>query len=180
MGCHLVDCRMITPELIQAIRKGYALPWRGIHGVVHWARVLENGLRLAEVTGASPDVVSLFAVFHDARRINEHWDRDHGRRGAEFARSLRGSAFDLSDEEFDLLHFACTRHTDGLTEGDITVQTCWDADRLDLGRAGIEPRPDLLCTAAAKGDQMLEWAYQRSVIGHEPEFIEREWRAADT
>ena len=44
----------ITPALLEAIRQGYALPWMGIHGVTHWARVLENGLRLAEQTGLTP------------------------------------------------------------------------------------------------------------------------------
>jgi hypothetical protein len=35
-------------------------------------------------------------------------------------------------------------------DGDITVQTCWDADRLDLPRVGIQPLPQFLCTEAAK------------------------------
>lgn len=48
---------------------------------------------------------------------------------------------------------------------DITVQTCWDADRLDLGRVGIRPDPDRLCTSAAKESDLLEWAYARSVRG---------------
>ncbi len=59
---------LLRPELIRSIRQQYRLPWHGIHGVVHWARVLENGLRLASTTGAHLGVVSLFAVFHDSRR----------------------------------------------------------------------------------------------------------------
>jgi len=118
---------------VHAILEKYSLPWGGTHGVSHWARVLENGLRLAEETGASIEVVPLFAVFHDSRRINEGEDDGHGRRGAELATELRGRLFDLSDEDFNLLYEACAQHTDGLTDGDITVQTCWDADRLDLG-----------------------------------------------
>ena len=31
--------------LVHAILEDYALPWHGIHGVGHSARVLENGLR---------------------------------------------------------------------------------------------------------------------------------------
>ena len=46
-------------------------------------RVAENGRRLAPVTGADPQVVELFAVFHDACREGEGVDRGHGRRGAE-------------------------------------------------------------------------------------------------
>lgn len=52
---------MISNELLQAILKGYVLsPW-GIHGLSHWARVLENGRRLAAVNGAILEVVELFA-----------------------------------------------------------------------------------------------------------------------
>jgi uncharacterized protein len=32
----------------------------------------------------------------------------------------------------------------------ITVQTCWDADRLDLGRVGIKPDPKRLFTEEGK------------------------------
>ena len=107
---------------------------------------LENGLRLAPTTSANEAVVILFSLFHDSRRRNDYTDPGHGRRGAELAKSLRGDLFDLSDDHFELLYDACARHTDGLIEGDVTVQTCWDADRLDLGRVGIEPSPRLLCT----------------------------------
>ena len=56
----------------------------------------------------------------------------------------------MSDEEMDLLTEAFKYHSDGYTEADITVQVCWDADRLDLGRVGIKPAPHRLCTASAK------------------------------
>jgi len=74
--------------LIREILQDYALPVRGEHGVVHWARVLENGLRLAGATGASVEVVTLFALFHDSRRVNQSHDYGHGLRGAKFAQSL--------------------------------------------------------------------------------------------
>lgn len=35
--------------VVHAILEDYALPSDGIHGVSHWARVLENGLRLTEL-----------------------------------------------------------------------------------------------------------------------------------
>ena len=78
------------PLILHAVLDEYTLPWDGDHGVAHWARVLENGLRLAEETGAHVEVVRLFAVLHDSRRINEVTDPDHGPRAAEFARTLRG------------------------------------------------------------------------------------------
>ena len=69
-------------ELLAAIRRQYRLHWTGIHGVGHWARVLDAGLRLASVTGADPEVVALFALFHDACRRNDSHDPRHGARGA--------------------------------------------------------------------------------------------------
>ena len=166
---------MISIPLIQAIRAQYRLPWTGVHGAIHWARVMENGWRLAELTGAKPHVVELFAVFHDARRLNEHSDLDHGRRGAELAVQLRGSSCEHSDGDVALLHEACSLHTDGLTDGDTTVQTCWDADRLDLGRVGITPEPRYLCTAAAKSQEMIRWADARACDDFVPVFARETW-----
>jgi uncharacterized protein len=161
--------------LIHSILEDYALPWEGTHGVSHWARVLENGLRLAKTTGAVVEVVQLFAVFHDSRRVNEYTDYCHGQRGAELAAKFRGQLFDLSDADFALLYQACAEHTDGLTEGDITLQTCWDADRLDLGRVGTTPNPHKLCTAAAKSAKMRRWADERACVELVPGFVRDEW-----
>jgi uncharacterized protein len=161
--------------LVDRILQQYALPWHGTHGAGHWARVLENGLRLAEVTGALVEVVQLFAVFHDSRRTNEGADRGHGQQGADLAALLRGQLFDLPDREFELLYTACARHTDGLTEADVTIQTCWDADRLDLGRVGIAPHPRRLCTPAAKRPEILEWADGRGALEIVPEIVAAEW-----
>ncbi len=69
-----MDSTFDTGAIVRDILTGYALPPRGYHGVVHWARVLENGMRLAAETGANPRVVTLFALFHDARRLNEGRD----------------------------------------------------------------------------------------------------------
>src|SRR5690242_10780390 len=78
-----------------------------VHGPVHWRRVERNGLLLSTRTGADIIVVRLFALFHDSRRENDGWDDGHGARGAEYAASLRGTAYNLSDERFDLLYYAC-------------------------------------------------------------------------
>jgi uncharacterized protein len=165
---------MKTGVMIHEILEDYVLPIRGYHGVVHWARVLENGQRLAAMTGAKIEVVTLFALFHDSRRVNEFTDFGHGYRGAKYARSLRGTLIHLDDADFELLFEACRLHTDGLTEGDITLQACWDADRLDLGRVGTTPEPALLCTDAAR--ELLDWAHGRAVLRYEPEFVAGEWR----
>ena len=117
-----------------------------IHGPAHWRRVERNGLLLATRTGADATLVSLFAVFHDSRRENEGWDKGHGARGAELARLLRGQLFDLTDDDFEILHYACTWHTEGKHHEDPTIATCWDADRLDLGRVGIIPSRKFMST----------------------------------
>jgi uncharacterized protein len=159
--------------ILKAILAGYSLPVRGYHGIVHWARVLENGLRIAASNGADAEVVTLFALFHDSRRVNECRDDGHGLRGAELANALRGDLVHLDDARFDLLFEACRLHTDGLVEADPTLQACWDADRLDLGRVGILPRPHRLCTDAAR--DLLDWAHDRAVAGHEPVEVLAGW-----
>jgi uncharacterized protein len=165
----------ISSALIQAIRAQYTLPWRGTHGITHWARVREAGLRLAARTGANLAVVELFAVLHDARRRNEGVDPGHGGRGADFAATLRGTLIHLAQAEFALLHTACADHTKGLLDADITIQTCWDADRLDLGRVGTTPDPARLCTAAARDPDMIRWAGQRSGGEYVPPVVDQEW-----
>jgi uncharacterized protein len=165
----------LTPELVQTILQGYELPLFGTHGISHWARVLENGRQLAAQTGADLEVVELFAVFHDSRRRNEGWDIGHGSRGAALAASLRGNAFQLSEPKFRQLEIACIQHTDGLLEADITVQACWDSDRLDLLRAGIRPDPEMLCTDAAKSSALIRWANERSLKRFKPSLILDEW-----
>jgi uncharacterized protein len=154
---------VISQELIEAIRQGFALDWNGVHGVSHWERVRDTGLRLARLTGAKVEIVELFAFLHDSRRLNETWDLGHGKRAADFIKTLQGSLITLSENDLALLTYACEYHTDGLIQADVTVQTCWDADRLDLGRAGITPQARYLCTPAAKDPAMMEWAIRRSL-----------------
>jgi uncharacterized protein len=163
------------PLILHAILEEYVLPWDGDHGIAHWARVLDNGLRLVEETGANSEVVQLFAILHDSRRVNEVNDPDHGPRAAAFAGELRGRLFDLPDHEFGLLHRACTGHTHERTHANVTIQTCWDADRLDLGRVGITPVPSRLCTNAARRPEVLKWADVRASLRMIPDFVRTEW-----
>lgn len=121
-----------------------------VHGPTHWRRVEQNGLWLCDRTGADLFVVRLFAWFHDSKRINEYTDPQHGLRGAEYAVSLRGVHFDIEDEAFEKLVYACIWHTDRDHSDDITIGTCWDADRLDLGRVGAIPSADFMSTPFGK------------------------------
>lgn len=83
--------------IVRVILDDYALHPEGYHGVYHWARVYENGHRLATALDADPEVVRLFALFHDARRFNEDNDPEHGKRGGDLAWSLRGSLVHVTD-----------------------------------------------------------------------------------
>jgi uncharacterized protein len=161
------------PAIVRVILDGYALHPHGPHGVVHWARVLENGLKIAEANGADAEVVTLFALFHDSRRVDDDEDPGHGLRGAKLALSLRGELVHLDGRRFELLYEACRLHTDGLTTGDRTLLACWDADRLDLGRVGITPDPDLLGTKAAR--TLIPWAHLRAIEEHEPTDVLAAW-----
>jgi uncharacterized protein len=142
---------MVSREIVAIVQREFVrLDWRGDHGCRHWARVRLHGLVIARRTRASARVVELFAFLHDARRWDEGRDPAHGRRSAELVQELGASALGISDAESALLERACRFHSDGLMADDITVEACWDADRLDLARVGIRPDPDRLCTAAAR------------------------------
>jgi len=53
-------------------------------------------------------------------------------------------------------------HSHGRLSRDPTVQACWDADRLDLGRIGDRPDPNYLGTRIARDPEFLKEALHRS------------------
>ncbi|MFT4538729.1 MAG: hypothetical protein ACI841_000886 [Planctomycetota bacterium] len=154
--------QLLLKPLIEHVRAQFAIDWTDIHGISHWARVRSIGQRLALETGADPAVVELFAWLHDSRRFNDGTDPEHGRRAADLASALQGKFFELTDNQLGLLREACIGHSDGHTRADPTVMTCWDSDRLDLGRIGIRPDPAYLCTAVARDPSVIKWAWLRS------------------
>lgn len=160
---------------LSKIAPQYKLKPNGAHGLSHWARVLENGLRLAEIEGGDTTVICLFAIFHDACRHNQARDPGHGQRGAVLAGELLEGYSGISQEQLQLLQLACRTHTDGETEAESTVQICWDSDRLDLLRVHIKPSADRLCTNAAKSNEILTWANKRARIKYSPEYVSSEW-----
>jgi uncharacterized protein len=60
------------------------------------------------------------------------------------------SVFALDRDRLDLLKQAVRYHTSGLTSPDPTIGTCWDADRLDIGRVGITLSGRYMSTVAGK------------------------------
>ena len=121
-----------------------------IHGPDHWARVERNAIYIGEQVGADLTVIKLFALFHDSKRQNDSIDPGHGKRGAEYAKSLRNKLFEISDDQFKHFYNACKFHTRQIHTKDITMGVCWDSDRLDLGRIGIQPSSKFLNIEIAK------------------------------
>jgi len=170
---------MIKPPVVRVllprILEQYRLNQEGIHGVPHWGRVLENGRRLAALTGADLAVIEMFSIFHDACRRSDGWDPEHGPRGAALARRLR-EQLGLDDGQFAELISACEFHTSGpAVEASITVLTCLDADRLDIPRVGMSIKPDLLSTAAGRNPETLSWAGKRAASRVLPAVCADEW-----
>lgn len=126
--------------------------WRlgRVHGMAHWRNVERNGHLLA-VDGVNLRVVSMFAYLHDKWRRDNYRDINHGIRAAHNLVPLRDTLLkELTDEEFDLLYKACKLHTVCHRTGDITIDTCFDADRLDLVRCGKQPNPRGMATMRGK------------------------------
>ena len=155
------DAIAIMDERIRQIRD-YALNHSfasGFHGLDHWDRVYSNGKKLL-TPGVDPLVVGLFAYLHDACREDDGEDSQHGERAALLVDQLRDTLLkDVSEEEIKLLREACRLHTVALKTGDPTIDACFDADRLDLGRVGITPDPDRLATE--KGKEIARESLQR-------------------
>ena len=136
--------------LIQTEFSIWESPW---HGINHWEQVWENAQTIGWTVDADMKVVEYFAYLHDCQRWSEGEDPCHGPRAAWFAK-LHRELFDLSDTQFQLLLRAVSGHTaarPGCKAGeDPTLATCWDSDRLDIGRVGIVINPDYLFTEMAK------------------------------
>lgn len=154
---------IITAEFLTTLRNSFTRDWNGIHGFFHWVRVRENGLYLAKMNGAKTSVIEYFAFFHDNQRLNDGDDPEHGKRASILINNFYKPLPGLSPQDMELLCEACEHHTSGFTQADITIQTCWDADRLDLMRIGIMPNTKYLCTSEAKLPNTIQWAVNRSM-----------------
>jgi len=140
---------MIDQGVLYLLRRESLFFNSTIHGVKHWQTVERNAHYLAEFNDADSEVLSYFAYFHDCMRENEYSDRGHGPRAAVFAKQHR-DLIPLDDIQFKQLTDACKGHTHGTRPECITINTCWDADRLDLLRVGIIPDANRLHNEEAK------------------------------
>ncbi len=132
-----------TPEfdrsgLLQHVLAQFKIKRDGDHGPAHWARVRLHGMKV----GAKREA-----------------DLLHGARAAEFSASLNGRFFDLKTEQLDKLCHAIQNHSGGKVHSCATIQSCWDGDRLDLGRVGIKPHKDYLSKEAGS---LIARAYKMS------------------
>lgn len=158
-------CTRIVHKALVVVKPQFRLHVaHGIHGLPHWSRVWFHGRRIAATLDLDPAVLAWFAFLHDSQRRNDGHDPLHGPRAADFAVQLRrdGVITELDAPAFERLCEAMRLHSDGHTEADPHLQACWDADRLDLGRVGIRPRPDRLCTAPARRPAVIRDALRLS------------------
>jgi len=154
----------LRKELLGLITKQFKLDIGSDHGLSHWKRVEEIGRYLAKYTKADPEVVYLFFYLHDSKRENEGRDPEHGRKASLFVKELYDKdMLNISQKQLSQLTFACEYHSDSrIKSDDITIQTCWDADRLDLWRIGSVPDPSLLNTTIAKQEETIKFAWELS------------------
>jgi len=164
---------VLTQPFMDFLAHKYALSHNGVHGIDHWFRVLINGRQLAKQTGADLKVVEYFALIHDVMRHDEDRDLNHGNRSADLVFVLDGDWLHLSSDQLGQLEEACRYHSMGRLTRDVTIQTCWDADRLDLGRVGIKPNPTYLGTAAARDQETIARAFARSKMRFHSQPYER-------
>jgi uncharacterized protein len=117
-----------------------------IHGVDHWRAVGATAASLADVQDRTPglepdrELLLLFALLHDAKRVDDGRDLEHGPRAAVLLRDLRDEGLvALDDARAAVLHEALRDHTNGTLSDEPTIAVCWDADRLLIHRVGFTP-----------------------------------------
>ncbi len=151
---------MSDSAIEKKVKEQFKLGLDSIHGLGHWNRVNQIGFYLAKITNADLRVVSLFSILHDSQRENEDYDPDHGTRAATYTAQLFDAGLlPLNQKQLNQLIHACNYHSNPKAQSDdLTVKTCWDADRLDLCRVGEVPNPKFLYTQPAKQPEARDFA----------------------
>ena len=150
-------------DLREQVHSQFRLGRNSAHDWDHWDRVESYGLYVGRSVEADLEVVRLFALLHDSQRFEESHDPEHGPRAARYAQLLCGKAFHLKPQQLELLMLACRDHEFGRTSSDPTIGSCWDADRLDLDRVGINTNPHYMSTDMGKR-LALRLPYQRQQL----------------
>lgn len=122
------------------------------HGPLHWLAVLRNVEYLGGAQqGIDLTICRLFALVHDCQRRNEYDDPSHGARAVSFLMKNMGMwGISLDHSQTNILYYALSEHNEGYVSNNPTIGCCWDADRLDLPRVRILPKPDLMSTKLGK------------------------------
>lgn len=124
------------------------------HGYIHSMRVDVNIQILGERLGLDRDDVNtmadMFAHWHDIMRFNNGNDPEHGKRSVDTIKRNRNhiNLQPVKDDLIDRLMFACENHTTMHKSGDPLIDICFDGNRMDLTRVGIQPDPKLMATEA--------------------------------
>lgn len=104
------------------------------------------------------DVILAFAYLHDSERKDNAEDIEHGKRASELIDRIRETELRaLSDVQIAKLKQACELHTIEHRTGDLTIDICFDADRMDLLRVGIVPRAERMATK--RGAELISAPY---------------------
>ena len=115
------------------------------------------------------DVIMAFAYLHDTERKDNAVDIEHGKRASLLINKIRETELSaLGDEQIEKLKRACELHTTEHRTGDLTIDTCFDADRMDLLRVGITPSPERMATqrgAELVADPYYEKYYEEIQTG---------------
>jgi uncharacterized protein len=143
-------------DLISLIKEELQIDFYGIHGIEHWKNVFYNTQILSSHYNINSEVFELFSLLHDSKREDEYHDKYHGKRAAAFVEELiqKNIINNLSQQDVDRLQYACANHTYSDKKhplySDLIVQICFDSDRLDIGRVGVDVDPYFLSTGYAK------------------------------
>lgn len=147
-----------------------------VHGPEHWRRVESFGSYMWDPKKTDIDVIVAFAYLHDVEREDNLDDLGHGPRAAELVDSLRDGLLSyMSNRQIRLLKKACRLHSCVDRTDNATVNTCFDADRLDLPRCGTAVDPGRLATHYGRMICLTQW-YRKmwSDTMSEPVLQERE------
>lgn len=148
---HLLN-KLDRQQLIDYVAKDWKLD--STHGLSHWLRVEKNGIMLS-TPEVNPYIVTAFAFLHDSCRVDNGYDVKHGVRALTKIDEIRHTILkNFTDEEIERLKTACKYHTTKDRTDDMTVNVCFDADRLDLPRVGIIPDPKKM--ASPQGASLAE------------------------